>query len=581
MKKLLAALLLLLSLNVLAATQQPLPVDQAFQLSLMVKDRQTLVAQWKMAPGYFLYRERIHFIPTCPEATRLGKAWMPKGIKKSDVELGNYEVYAHDLKVIIPIIDSTENLMTLSIDYQGCSEAGYCYPPTKKVFRVNLAGAYLQATSALKLNLPPPQPAILSKQDKITALLNSEHTLWILLAFFGFGLLISLTPCVLPMIPILSSIIMGQKNLNRHHSFLLSLCYVIGMAVTYAIIGILFGLIGSNFQIVLQKPAVIIAFSLMVVAMALSMFGLYDLQLPSRFSARLQNISGTQQRGSYLGAFVMGILATLVVSPCVTAPLVGVLGFIGERGSMVLGGSALFMLGLGMGVPLLIIGTTGHIFFKTGPWMNRIKQLLGLIMLGVAIYMLSRLLPNTITMLLSILLSLASGIVLGALKSAHSLGDKFAKALGLLFCLYAVALSFSLIAGNTNPLHPWVSETPHNQALYFVPVKTVAEVAKQVAAANGKPVMLDFYADWCVACKVMDRTTFSNPEVQRQLQAFILLRADITANDEQDKALNSFYRVIAPPTIVFFNSAGENMPEQMLVGEVSATELSQHLKELK
>ena len=581
MKKILLSFLFFFSLTAAASTQQPLDVDQAFQLSLMAKDNQTLIAHWKIAPSYYLYRTRIHFYPANPEATRFGKPFLPNGINKTDPELGNYQVYENELSVVIPITESHENLLTLSIDYQGCSLQGYCYPPTKKVLRINLDGDYLQTVEPINLDLPETDSTQISKQDKITQLLSSEHPLWVLLAFFGFGILISLTPCVLPMIPILSSIIMGQKNLTRRHSLLLSLSYVLGMAITYAVIGIVFGLIGSNLQTILQKPAVIISFSLLFVAMALSLFGLYELQLPQSLSSRIQMISKNQRRGTYIGALIMGILSTLIVSPCVTAPLVGVLGFISDSGSMILGGLSLFMLGLGMGVPLLILGTTGHLFLKAGAWMNRIKQLLGLIMLGVATVMLSRILPAKFIMLLWTLLALSTGLLLGAINTAMHLGDKLRKAMGLLFCVYGLALGFSLIAGNTNPLHPWVSEKPDSNSLMFTPVKTIADVKQQVAAANGKPVLLDFYADWCVACKEMDRRTFSNPALQAELSHWILLRADVTANDEQDRALSKSYEVIAPPTLIFFNSQGQTSRENTLVGEISADELAQHLKEIK
>lgn len=580
MKNLLLALIILFTSPIIAESRQPLGVDDAFQFSLMAKDHQTLIAQWKIAPGYYLYRERIHINPANPEITRFGRAWLPNGISKTDPELGKYQVYANDLKIILPISETTEKLLTLTIDYQGCSEQGYCYPPTEKVVRINLEGDYLEAVQALNIDLPP-KATKANQQNKITHLLATQHPIWILIAFLSFGLLISLTPCVLPMIPILSAIIMGQKHLSRRHAFLLSLSYVLAMAVTYASIGVVFALIGSNLQTLLQKPPVIIIFCLVFVAMACSLLGLYELQLPAALRARLYKVSEQQKRGTYLSAAVMGLLSTLVVSPCVTAPLVGVLSYISSTGNLLLGGTSLFMLGLGMGAPLLIIGATGHLIIKTGPWMERIKQLLGLIMLGVAIYLLARIIPATITMLLWSILALAAGIMLGSLNTATGFSSKINKGVGLGFCIYGLALMFSLIAGNTNPLHPWVSNKPVADTPNFIRVKSLEAVKQHIAAANGKPVLLDFYADWCVACKEMDRITFSNPEVQQLLKSWILLRADVTANDDQDKSLSQFYQVVAPPTLVFFNSKGKNLSQQTLIGEVSAAELAEHLKEIK
>ncbi|HYF97379.1 MAG TPA: thioredoxin family protein, partial [Coxiellaceae bacterium] len=257
------------------------------------------------------------------------------------------------------------------------------------------------------------------------------------------------------------------------------------------------------------------------------------------------------------------------------------LGFISNSGSMVLGGASLFALGLGMGIPLLIIGTTGHLFLKAGAWMDRVKQLLGIVMLGVAVFMLARIIPPAFTLVLWAALAISAGIILGALRTAPGLGSKISKALGLVCCIYGIALSLSLINGNTNPLRPWVIKKTLSATINFVAVKSVDDVKQQIATANGKPVMLDFYADWCVACKEMDRTTFTNPEVQRQLQAWIVLRADVTANDAQDKALAHFYKVVAPPTLIFFNTRGEALSERTLVGKVSAAELVDNLKEVK
>ncbi len=577
MKSFLLALLILFS-NIQAEARpvsQPLEADQAFEFSLIAKDNQTLIAQWDIAPGYYLYRARIHINAINPECTQFAPLLMPEGRSKTDPELGHYQVYEKNLSLLIPILHSTEPFITLKVEYQGCSEKGYCYPPVEKIVRVNTESHYFQPAQLLSIDLAPKPTTSINTQDKITQLLSAGNFAWTLLVFLGLGILLSLTPCILPMIPILSSIILGQKNLTPRHSLLLSFSYVLAMALTYAVIGIVFGLIGSNAQSFMQTPWMIGALSLLFVAMALSLFGLYELRLPAVLNDKIQDLSRHQRGGSYISAALMGVFATLIVSPCVTAPLVGVLGFISQSGSVALGGSALFVMGLGMGLPLMIIGATGGRFFlKAGPWMNQIKRLLGVLMLAVALSLLARILSPLIMIFLWALLAISTGVLLGAVSSSSNRAGKISKGIGLVFFVYGIALALNGLVGNTDPLRPFALKNQHSaSALHFISVKTPSEVQEQVDQAQGKPVLLDFYADWCVACKLMDRTTFSDPSVQKRLSSWVILRADVTANDAQDTLLSKTYQVVAPPTLVFFNREGKYLPHATAVGEISATEL--------
>ena len=574
-----ALLLTLLLLPAIALAQfKPLPVNQAYQFSAHVRDNQTVVLSWDIAPGYSLYKSRFHFSPVDAKTTRLAQPLMPIGMGKYNKELGHYQAYENLINIAIPVISSQNPQFELKVHYQGCADAGFCYPPEDRIVKVNLNGPYNVASPILE-----PQPTVqaaasqsVSGSNQYAHILKRDNLGWIILAFIGFGILLSLTPCVLPMIPILSSIIAGQSHPSHKRGFALSLAYVLGMAITYAIAGIIFAYLGANIQAILQNPIVITIFSLLFIAMALSLFGLYNIQLPQKWRASLAHASNEQKRGSIWGAFVMGILATLILSPCVTPPLVGALGFISESGDMVLGGVALFALGIGIGIPLIIIGTLGGKYLpKAGHWMVGIKNFLGILMLAVAIYLINRILPVDVGLFLWAVLAFIVALWLRAFSKVAGAWAWIRKILGVLFFIYAVCLALGAYQGHNSLIKPLRlnNAVVSQHQLPFIRVKTIADVQKQLAAAaeENKPVMLDFYADWCVSCKEMEHFVFNTPEVKAALKNYVLLQADVTANDAQDKNLERKYGVVAPPTILFFQN-GQELKNKRIIGEMGKGE---------
>lgn len=576
----------LLAFSKTNALTPPLPVDQAFQLFATAANNETIIVRFKIAKGYYLYRHRMHFAVIKPHGVHLGQPLLPIGIVKKNSEIGDYEVYANNLTIPIPVIAPKKPDILLQVHYQGCAQSGFCYPPSVKIVPIDLSGDYNIYKNAIAIDVSPNESTTpTSPQDKIHLLFENDNFWLFILSFLGIGFLISLTPCVLPMIPILSGIILGQGKISTSRSLILSLAYVLGMAITYAMVGIIFGVIGENLQAAFQKPLIISVLSLIFVFMALSLFGFYTLQLPEKWRHSFAQAGEHQKHGTLIGTFFMGCLSTLVLSPCVTPALVGVLGYISHTGNAVLGGVALFTLSIGMGIPLLIIGATSAKYLpKSGPWMNAIKSVLGIMLLGVAIWMLARILPGPITLLLWGILAIGTALYLGALKSATSLLTRLLKGLGLAIFIYGIILIIGAAAGNSNPLKPIslaaFSHTTHINSLKFIRVKTISDIKKQldIAHRENKPVLLDFYADWCIACKAMDRQTFSNPAVVKQLKNFILLRADVTKNDIENKTLERHFQVIAPPTLLFFNIDKKEIHSGRIVGEMNARTFLKHLK---
>jgi len=593
MKKLLIIILLFISTWIgahyavdVAPPKDPIPANQAFQFSAAARDYQTILVKFKIASGYYLYRDRLHFKVLKPAGSRLGQAILPQGVNKTSPDIGTYQIYKSTVMIPIPVIQPQNSKLILEANYQGCSQGGYCYPPTSKVVPIDLTENYMQFKPGFSVDVAPAKPEV-THTSEAGKLLADKSLLTLILGFLGFGLLISLTPCCLPMIPILSGIIIGQKKITHAHSFLLSLSYVLGMAITYAIAGILFGLLGASVQATLQQPWIIVLFSLIFVAMALSLFGFYDIQLPESLRHKFAAASEHQKRGTYFGVALMGVFSTLILSPCVTAPLVGVLGYISHTGNAVLGGTALFSMGIGMGVPLLFIGAFGaKIIPKPGPWMNGIKNIMGILMLAVAIWMLQRILTPEVSALLWAALAIGIAIYMGALSSAPTKWLMTRKAIGLLIFIYGIVLVLGAMSGNPSPLQPFhFTKNCMNQShstLKFIPVKSISDVKKQlkIAKQKNKPLMLDFYADWCISCKEMDHFTFSNPLVKKRLAKFLLLRADVTKNDATDKALERHFRVVAPPTMLFFDKAGNEINHGRIIGEMSAEKFLAHVNKI-
>ena len=579
-----ALFFLLSSVSFAHTTQTPLAIDQAFQLTGTARDYQTILVHWNIAPGYYLYRDQLYFNIDKKSHVHIGEPLLPyDSFEKNLPGLGKYQVYKDSVTVIVPVIDAKESTALLRVCFQGCSDFGYCYPPTTMMLPINLADNYMQPVRGEEIIASDESST--ESTSSIEKALGSSHLYILILSFLGFGLLIAFTPCVLPMIPILSSIIMGQDKITHVHSFFLALAYVLGMAITYAVAGLFFGLLGGSLQASFQQPWMIILFSLLFIAMALSLFGFYNLELPQSLRHKMAMLSEHQKRGSYIGVAIMGILSTLILSPCVTPPLVGVLSYIGQTGSAFTGFIALFSMGIGMGTPLLLLGAFGPKFIpKSGAWMNAVKNILGVFMLGVAIWMIQRLTSDFIAMLLWSALILGSAIAMGALESATNLKQRIIKSLGVLLFIFGIINIIGAFLGNHDPLKPLnIFKLEKQQYITFNTVTTLSEAKEQIAASarRGKPVMLDFYATWCAACKEMDNDTFANTDVKKALAHYTLIRADVTKNNANAKALEKYFNVVAPPTILFFDKNGNEIKTGRVIGALSAEPFLQHLENIQ
>jgi thioredoxin:protein disulfide reductase len=572
-------------------TPEFLDPEQAFLFSASMPDAETVLASFTIAEGYYLYREKLAFELQDADGLALGAPELPAGKIKDDEFFGRQEVYYQGVQARMPVVgDGTPpSSLTLTASYQGCAEAGICYPPMTKTVALTPGGSG-GATAALAIPAAPAAaPLFVSEQDRIASTLANGGTVLTVLAFFGFGLLLTFTPCVFPMIPILSSIIVGQgPGLTTRRAFVLSLVYVLAMAATYTVAGVLAGLFGANLQATFQNPWVLFTFAGVFVLLALSMFGFYDIQMPSWVQSKLTEVSNRQKGGTLVGVGIMGFLSALIVGPCVAAPLAGALIYIGQTGDAVLGGVALFALSMGMGAPLLALGTSaGNILPRVGPWMNAIKAVFGVMMLGVAIWLLERVLPGEVTLLLWAALLIVSAIYLGALEplgTAASGWRKLWKGVGLVMLTYGVLLTVGAAGGGKDPLQPlrgvglMAGGGAPTAELAFRPVKGLEEVRREIVLASsaGTPVMLDLYADWCVSCKEMERYTFSDPGVQQALSAAVLLKADVTPWDKADQELARSYGLFGPPGYLFFGPDGTERREYRVVGFMDAERFRTH-----
>lgn len=567
-----------------------LPPDQAFQFFATVKDAHTLHAVWQIAEGYYLYKDKLSVNLQPPTQTRLSSLPLPEGAAYHDAELGQLQIYRNRIELDIPLQrndDAAAETVRLVAKFQGCADRGVCYPPM---------------TTELSLSLPKVDGLVaaetgvanvaVSEQDRIVNALQQDSLGLTLLSFFGFGLLLAFTPCVFPMIPILSGIIVGHGDqITTRKAFLLSLSYVFASALMYTLFGILAALFGSNLQAAFQEPWVIGVFAGLFVVLSLSMFGFYNLEVPKSLQAMAHHSSDKHRDGSYWGAGIMGALSSLIVGPCVAAPLAAALIYIGQTGDVLLGGSALFVMALGMGMPLLLVGASaGKLLPKSGGWLNVTKAVFGVVMLAVAVWMVSRILPPPVTMLLWALLLVVPSVFLGAtepLPSAASGWRKLWKGLGLVMLIFGVLQLIGLSAGNTNPLLPLQglagsAEAKPAEGIRFERVTTVQALEEKIrqAAANAQPVMLDFYAEWCVSCKEMEAYTFTDAKVKQQLSGFVLLQADVTANNDEDKALLKRFNLIGPPGIIFYGKDGQEKAAQRVIGYQDAQTFIKTLQQL-
>ena len=566
--------------------------DEAFHLSVETPDGNTVLANWQIADKHYLYKDKFNVKLKDAQGVRLVDVEIPEGEFKEDKVLNQVlQVFHNHAKATVKLARSSAEPMniTLEFTYQGCAEEkGICYPPIKKDMVVTLPTA---STTTAALPLSAGNGEVISEQDSIANALKAGGLL-VILTFYGFGLLLAFTPCVFPMIPILSSIIVGQgEHLTTKRAFIMSLTYVLAMAVTYTAAGVIAGVMGENLQSTFQNPWILGSFAAVFVALSLSMFGFYDLQMPSSWQSRLTAISNKQEGGKLIGVAIMGFLSALIVGPCVAAPLAGALIYIGQTGDPWLGGFALLALSLGMGTPLVAIGTSaGKLLPRAGGWMDAVKGVFGVMLLAVAIWMLERIIPASLTMVLWGGLLIVSAVYLKALEplNIESSGwSKFWKGTGLIFLVYGVLLMIGAATGGTNvtrPLHKLALSVGGSSAqaahLPFKRIKSVADLQReiQIASSQGKPVMLDFYADWCTYCKEYERSVFPDPAVQRALSNVVLLQANVTANDEVDKALLRHLSIPAPPAILFFDHKGQERRGYRLVGEKNAAEFRAHVE---
>ncbi|MFZ5558928.1 MAG: protein-disulfide reductase DsbD [Pseudomonadota bacterium] len=565
------------SLKAAPAEEELLPPDEAFKASMRAADASTVIADFVPAKGYYLYRDKFAFTVVEPAGASIAQVTLPPGKVKDDPLFGKTEVFTDPVAVTVALAGAATDRVTIKAAYQGCNEPiGVCYPPIEKTFEVALAG--LAAASAA----PPAAPQ--SEDEQIAGLLRGGSFWLIVLSFLGFGLLLAFTPCVLPMIPILSGIIAGQgRKVTKMRGFTLSAAYVLGMAITYAIAGMAAGMSGAMLQATLQNPWVLGTFALIFVLLALSMFGFYELQLPTALQSRLAETSNKMGGGHYAGVFTMGVLSAVIVGPCVAAPLAGALLYINQTRDMLLGGAALFAMALGMGVPLLAVGASaGALLPRAGAWMESVKRFFGVLLLGVAIYMISPVIPAVVHMLLWAALLIVSAIYLHAidpLPPGASGYRKLWKGVGVISLLVGVALLAGALAGGRDVLQPLAGfrgaggEAPGPGAavaaspggLKFEKVGSLAELESRVQGA-GRYVMLDFYADWCISCKEMERFTFSDGRVQAKLADVLLLKADVTLNTAEHQALLKRFNLFGPPGILFFDPQGREVPGIKVVG---------------
>ncbi len=569
-------------------SDEPLPANEAFDFSVVAIDANTLRASWIIHPEYYLYHDKF-FIDI--KGAKLGDIVFPKGKIKEDDFFGKVEVHKRLLELDIPLTEIKAQSVSFSAKYQGCWEGGVCYPPLEKTMDITMPKASeVVVTKSTEVPLASISSTVdnesLNETDQITALLQQDNIWLVLASFFGFGLLLALTPCVFPMIPILSGIIVGQKGtMTTKKALIMSIVFVLSMSVTYSIAGILAGYFGENLQVLFQTPWILIAFSLVFVALAFSMFGYYDIQLPSSLQSKITNISNNQKGGNLIGVAIMGFLSALIMGPCVAPPLAGALIYIGQTGDALLGGLSLFVMSLGMGAPLLAVGAGVSKLPKAGGWMDKVKYIFGIMMLAVAIYLLDRIISPYTSLILWASLFTLSPIAMGVFNSITNTPtpwQRILKGIGLLILIYGMLLWGLVARGGGDMLVPLSGYGANVQVekvhVAFEKIKSSSDLDRVLAQtqSNNQMVMLDFYADWCISCKELERFVFSNATVVNEMKDVIALQADVTANDEIDKALMARFNIVGPPGILFFKGGVENR-SQRIVGEINAQDFLKHL----
>lgn len=580
-------LIMIFTVTLSAVTQRKfLSPEEAFKIDA-IRSGDVIAVSIELAKDMYIYDDKLKF-----EIIEPTQASLTKDINKPEPFMyKEHLIHDKSLNLLIPIslikkyVQSGE--FTLKVYYQGCSYAGICYQPLSKDFSFDLGGVDIQAQNIIAATS-------LSEGEQIAKSFSTSSMWLVLLTFFGFGILLSLTPCIFPMIPILSSIIVSQsgENMNPKRAFTLSLVYVLAMSAAYTIAGVIAGLFGANIQTALQNPWVIGTFSAIFVALAFSMFGFFELQMPRFIQSKLTKKSGEMQGNGLLGVAVMGFLSALIVGPCIAAPLAGALVYIGQSGDALLGGSALFVMSLGMGIPLILIGMgAGKFMPRPGGWMDSVKAVFGVVMLAVAIWMLSRVVSADIIILLWMALTIGSAVYLGALESLkeNSSGwKKLIKSFAVILFIYGIMLFIGAMSQSTNPLNPLAkfssTTTSSTQEAFpektpFIRVGTLKELNTKLAEAT-KPVMLDFYADWCVTCIELEHYTFSDPSVRKKFKEFTILQVDVTKNSDADKELLKEFGLFGPPAIMFFKDAKE-VKSLRVIGFIDAEDFLKHLDKVQ
>lgn len=593
MKKL---LLFLLSVSIAFALPSFLMPEEAFKPNATISDQMQIQVDIELAEDIYLYSEKIKLELANTNGISIKNTDTPKSTNHN----GDMAYVTSPSFLLTLQKDSTVSgiqTVQVKVSYQGCSEKGLCYEPLNKTFEFHVDTSKLPNGEVQKklpslnletLSIPQvtTEPTEISETDAIADTIKNGNIAIILLTFLGFGLLLALTPCVFPMIPIISGVIISQgKDITTRKALMLSIIYVLAMAVAYTFAGILAGLFGANLQAALQNPWVIYSFSAVFVALAFSMFGFYELKLPDTLVAKVSSVGGN--KGGYIGVAIMGFLSALIVGPCVAAPLAGALVYIGQTGDALLGGMALFSMSIGMGLPLIVVGVSAGKFMpKPGMWMTMVSAVFGVMMLGVAIWMLERIVDEYITMLLYAILGIGFAIYLGALEKG---GHIFKKSVSIILFVYSLSLLIGVLAGSTSLAKPLeflkpqavtsmvTSKTTHAA---FIKVTSIKELDSLLEKNKGKKILLDFSAEWCTACKELEEVTFSNPAVKNKMDEFVLIQADVTENSAENKALSKKYGVFGPPSLLFFKESGELQSARTIIGFIKPEPFLKHLNAL-
>lgn len=591
--------LLFVLFSPLSAQNKFLPLEEAFILTAEVVDSSAIV-RFELADDIYVYTDKVTVEITPNENVGMGTFVLPQG-SEHDGDIAYFN--GQTLSIPLEKLSQGSGLAAfeLLVNYQGCSEKGLCYEPSTQSFALEvdlsaLATAGMAPVTDLAL-IADKELSEAANDDPITALLSGGNLLYILGGFFIFGLLLSLTPCVFPMVPILSSVIISHgSEITTKKAFFLSMVYVQAMAITYTVAGVVAGLSGAGVQAAFQTPWVIVAFSAVFILLALSMFGLFEIQMPQGLQSYLNRKTEGRGKG-YTSIAIMGLLSALIVGPCVAAPLAAALGFISQSGDAFLGGMALYALSMGMGIPLLIVGTgAGKFMPRPGSWMEAVKSVFGVMMLAVAIWMLSRVLDNSIIIFMWSALAMFVAVNIGAFESKNEAycNPCYAaqKSIGMMVFLVAIVLFIGAATNASNVMNPLEKLLPsqtrvlagsqvQNAENSFVTVHSVSELDALIARSAGKKIMLDFYADWCTSCKELEHLTFSNAEVINALKEYVLIQADVTANTDEEKALSRHFGVFGPPAMIFFDEKGTELTKERIIGFLPPEELLKKLAKLE